>query len=96
MPLKYDTSYTVEFYGVWQHPMGPIFNIGDKAGLSKAHAESVEARGVGKIIRRPEKAVEAVAEPPVKEEVKEEVKAPVNKDVKSPAYDKQVKYPKTK
>ena len=88
MALKYDTSYTVEFYRVWQHPMGPIFNIGDKAGLSKAHAEDVEARGVGKILRRPENAVvEAPVEYPVEEETKE---------VKYPAKHKQVTNPRTK
>ena len=96
MALKYDTSYTVEFYKVWQHPMGPIFNIGDKAGLSKVHAEDAEARGVGKIIRRPEKVVKAPVEAPVETPVETPVEVPVNKDVKAPAYNKQVNNPKTK
>ena len=86
MPYKIDTSYTVEFDRVWQHPMGPIFNIGDKAGVSQAQAEDIEQRGVGRVIYNPE-AVKAA-----KQDHKEEV----HKDVKSPAKNKQVRSSKTK
>ena len=82
---KIEATHTVEFYKVWQHPKGPIFNIGEKAGVSKSEAEEIEQRGIGVIIHRPDWDKDG------KTEAKVEAKAP-----DAPVKNKQVGRPPNK